>query len=242
MSEVHNVPIQLDDGHERRLIRTIFEQRHRVHIPGILTQSAARFGLDVLRHQTSWRLSVNSSERHYDVQPEQLLALPTAQQVLMLDTINKGARHGFQYAFNNFPIHDVYVAGERAHPLMRFYEFLNSEPFLEFARAVTGCMDIAYADAQATLYRPGHFLTTHDDDVQGKNRRVAYVLNFTESWRVDWGGILQFIDADGHVAEGYTPEFNSLNLLRVPQKHCVSYVTPAAVDGRYSITGWLRAK
>lgn len=240
-SDTTSIRIQLRGDLDRRLIRNVFDQRHRVHIPACLEDSAARFGLEVLRHRTSWRLSVNSSKQHYDVHPEQIAALPTARQVLMLDAINEGARHGFQYAFNNFPMHDVYVAGERAHPLMRFYEFLNSPSFLDFAREVTGCADIAFADAQATLYRPGHFLTVHDDDVSGKHRRVAYVLNFTETWRADWGGILQFIDQDGHVAEGYTPMFNSLNLLRVPQKHCVSYVAPAAANGRYSITGWLRA-
>jgi Rps23 Pro-64 3,4-dihydroxylase Tpa1-like proline 4-hydroxylase len=52
---------------------------------------------------------------------------------------------------------------------------------------------------------------------------------------------LQFIGEDGHITEGYVPRFNALNLLRVPQKHCVSFVTPAATGGRYSVTGWLRA-
>jgi Rps23 Pro-64 3,4-dihydroxylase Tpa1-like proline 4-hydroxylase len=124
---------------------------------------------------------------------------------------------------------------------MRVQEFLNSREFLEFARDVTGMGDIAFADAQATLFRPGHFLTQHDDEVEGKNRRAAYVLSFTRRWRPDWGGILEFIDSDGHVAEGYTPRFNALNLIRVPQRHAVSYVVPWAVEGRYSITGWLRA-
>jgi SM-20-related protein len=66
-------------------------------------------------------------------------------------------------------------------------------------------------------------------------------LNLTHQWRADWGGILNFLDADGHVAEGYVPAFNALNLFRVPQRHNVSYVAPFAMNGRYSITGWLRA-
>jgi SM-20-related protein len=65
-------------------------------------------------------------------------------------------------------------------------------------------------------------------------------MNFTPAWKSDWGGLLQFIDEDGHVAEAYAPAFNALNILRVPQKHAVSYVTPFAGAGRYSITGWLR--
>src|SRR5690606_24819670 len=102
--------------------------------------------------------------------------------------------------------------------------------------------DIAFADSQATRFSAGHFLTTHDDDVAGKQRRAAYVLNLTPHWRTDWGGVLQFIDADGHVTAGLAPKFNALNLFRVPQQHAVSFVTPSAPSSRYSITGWLRAR
>ena len=66
------------------------------------------------------------------------------------------------------------------------------------------------------------------------------MLNFTPTWRADWGGILNFIDADGHISEGYTPAFNALNIFKVPQNHAVSMVTPFAREGRYSITGWLK--
>jgi len=55
-----------------------------------------------------------------------------------------------------------------------------------------------------------------------------------------WGGILQFIAEDGHLAEGYAPSFNALNLFNVPQLHAVSYVAPFAQAGRFSVNGWLR--
>ena len=54
--------------------------------------------------------------------------------------------------------------------------------------------NIDYADAQATRYEPGHFLTSHNDSVEGKNRLVAYVFNFTPGWHPDWGGNLMFYD------------------------------------------------
>jgi Rps23 Pro-64 3,4-dihydroxylase Tpa1-like proline 4-hydroxylase len=147
----------------------------------------------------------------------------------------------FQYLYNSFPISDFYERGEqRELYLMRVHEFLNSPPFLGFARAVTGVPGIALADAQATRYRPGNFLTRHDDLVRGKKRVAAYVLGFTPRWSADWGGILQFIADDGHVAEGYVPAFNAMNIFRVPQLHAVSYVAPFARADRYSITGWLR--
>ena len=58
--------------------------------------------------------------------------------------------------------------------------------------------------------------------------------------RPDWGGILQFLDRDGHVADGYVPVFNALNIFRVPQLHNVSSVVPFAGHARLSITGWFR--
>ena len=68
------------------------------------------------------------------------------------------------------------------------------------------------------------------------------MLNFTPVWRPDWGGVLQFLDADGHVAEGYSPAFNALNIFKVPQDHCVSSVVHHAPFNRLSITGWIRSR
>ena len=119
--------------------------------------------------------------------------------------------------------------------------FLNGERFLTFARNLTGFQDIAFADAQATLYGPGHFLTLHDDAVEGKNRRAAYVLNLTENWREDWGGYLNFFDKVGNIEAAYKPAFNALNIFAVPAAHSVGLVAPFAGALRCSITGWLRA-
>jgi len=236
-----DVPLQLNERLDRGAIRQAFDSRGRVHIPQFFQTASAIRIATALREETPWQLSLNSGSRHVDLATGDIEALPSAQQVLLVNAINEDAKSRFQYVFNNYPIHDLYRSGrDHDHFLMRVYEYLNAAAFLEFVREVTGFGEIAAADAQATLYRPGHFLTAHDDDVAGKGRLVAYVLNFTSGWSADWGGILQFIDAAGHIAEGYTPTFNSLNLLRVPQQHCVSYVTPAGSAGRYSITGWLR--
>jgi SM-20-related protein len=95
-------------------------------------------------------------------------------------------------------------------------------------------------DAQATRYERGHYLTQHDDSAAEKGRLYAFVLNLTPHWRTDWGGLLNFIDADGHVAEAYAPAWNAINLFRVPQPHAVSCVAPFAGAPRLSITGWVR--
>lgn len=223
-------------------IRQVFSRAGRVHIPGILEPvcGAALYG--ALTEQTPWQMSLNPAGKHMDLGVESVEQIPLPQREAVMEGLLRGSADTFRYLFNNFPIYDLYLNGSfHDHYLMRVFEFLNSRSFLDFARQATGMDDIAFADAQATRYCSGHFLTVHDDAVAGKQRRAAYVLSFTPQWRADWGGILQFLDDDGHVAEGYTPTFNALNLFRVPQKHCVSYVTPAAGACRYSITGWLRA-
>ena len=58
----------------------------------------------------------------------------------------------------------------------------------------------------------------------------------------DWGGALLFPDWRGHLAEGYAPAFNALNILAVPQPHLVGFVSPFACAHRLSITGWFRSR
>ena len=93
----------------------------------------------------------------------------------------------------------------------------------------------AELDGHASRYAPGQFLTTHDDHIEAKSRRAAYVMNLTPRWRPDWGGLLLFYDRLGNVTRGYTPGFNMLNLFAVPQAHAVSWVTPLAAVPRFRV-------
>lgn len=63
-------------------------------------------------------------------------------------------------------------------------------PIRDLIRDITGDRDIRFADAQATAFSPGDFLTGHDDRFAGKDRRAAYVLGLTPVWRLEWGGLL----------------------------------------------------
>lgn len=187
-------------------------------------------------------MAFNDGSKVYNLTADHIDGISSEDRIALCDHIDARARQSFQFVYNTFRIDEARDAGFCDPALLfHFLDFLNTPVFLDFARAVTGCRDIAFADAQATMFRGGHFLTQHTDDVKGKNRRAAYVFNFTPKWRADWGGILTFTDRDGHVVEGYTPTYNALNIFRVPQPHLVSYVTPFAGAARLSITGWLRA-
>lgn len=219
-----------------------YRPRKRLHIPGLLRpEGAKRLFLD-LQNSDEWQLLWNEGEELRQLNRKEQSALTAEQKGQLRSTVYKGARNDFQFLFEH--IHASNGRRERAvstRLLDKFASFISSDPMLKFFRRVTGLHDISYADAQATAYGPGHFLTAHDDDVQGRNRRAAYVFNLTPRWKADWGGLLMFHGSDGHVDESYVPTFNALNIFSVPQLHSVSMVAPFAPHLRYSVTGWLRA-
>jgi SM-20-related protein len=234
-------PVRFADSLDVKAIARVYASAGRVHIRPILTEESAQRVYICLQNEVPWQLSLNDGERPVGRDGASFDALPAADRARVFEAVYANAARRFQYIYNNLSLSDLHEQGEmRDLYAMRVLEFLNSPEFLDFARKVTGAPSIALADAQATCYRSGHFLTRHDDLAHGKKRIAAYVLNFTPRWVADWGGILQFIDSDGHIAEGYTPVFNALNLFRVPQPHSVSLVTPFAQAPRLSITGWLR--
>lgn len=216
--------------------------KRRIHISNFLVAERAQSLWKSLEALPRWNTVTRAGDRHLDLDAAGLETLTPADQIRFQEAVSDQARRGFQYLFDNYPVYDAYYSGRIvSDDLKALFEFLNCEAVLDFVREVTGIDDIAYADAQATRYRAGHFLTEHDDDVAGKNRCAAFVLNLTPDWKADWGGLLMFIGEDGHVEEAYTPKFNALNLFTVPQRHCVSMVTPFAARPRYSVTGWFRA-
>ncbi len=216
--------------------------RRRAHIPDFLRAADADAIHQALTTLPRWNTVTRSGDRHLDLDAAGLRQLKPEDQIRFDNAVHEGARRGFQYLFDNYPIADAYYAGTIvSDELARFFEFLNSPETIAFAREVTGIPEIKFADAQATRYLPGHFLTEHDDAVDGKNRCAAFVINFTRDWRADWGGLLMFIGKDGHVEAAYTPKFNALNIFTVPQRHSVSVVAPFAPAVRLSITGWFRS-
>ena len=191
--------------------------------------------------QVQWSRVFNQGENAWDLTPEEIAAMDGAIDTEITAAIHKSARDGFQFLFDSLIISDV-VSERKARGLLvdRLIDALNRPASLDIFRAITGDPDIRVVDGQATRYMPGHFLTSHDDGVDGQGRVAAYVINLTKDWRADWGGMLQFHNAGGDIPVALKPGFNTIHLFRVPQMHSVSYVAPFAALPRYAITGWLR--
>ena len=219
-----------------------FRQRGRLHIPDFLMPAGADDLLAELEGSDAWKLILNRGEQVIEIDRSVQAAIGPAKKAEMTAAVFAAAQRGFQYRFETIKAPHA-DADRAANPsaLNGFARFLSSKEALTFLRNVTGAADVSFADAQATSYGPGHFLTTHDDKAPNQKRRVAYVFNLTREWKVEWGGLLTFHDDVSKMAVSLIPAFNALNLFAVPQPHSVSFVTPFAGRRRYSVTGWLRA-
>jgi SM-20-related protein len=236
------MPFALNPALDAEALAHAYARTGRVAIKNLLAEGCAEQLREHINGRQDWVTVLNAGEKVYEIGREGLAALTPGQRSQLDSAVAADARSGFQYRYETIRVPDA--AQERAlrdDLLTRFILFLSSPETLSFLGRVTGHADIAFADGQATAYSGGHFLTGHDDDVAGKNRRAAYVFGLTRGWRTEWGGLLLFHGADGKV-EGHTPSFGTLRLFNVPALHSVSYVTPFAPEPRLSVTGWLRSR
>lgn len=221
-------------------LRAAFAARRRLHIPGVLDPDSAGALVAAMEAFDGWKVSVSAGGEFFELPLSGRVAAEPGKQGWIDQACIDGADPRMQYIFDTRRL-DMEPEDAPRDAVSAVLDFLNGPNFLAFVRGVTGDGRIDFADAQATRYRPGHVLTGHDDAAESKNRLYAYVLNLTRDWRADWGGMLAFEGADGHIEEGFAPAFNALNLFAVPMRHAVTQVASFAPRDRLSITGWLRS-
>lgn len=214
----------------------------RVQIADFLQPDGAELLLAQLERTEEWRHVLNAGDNVYEIACTELAAMDDPQRQLLDRKVDAAAADGFQYRFDTIRVPDEEAARAASGSLLAdFASFLSSKPLLDWFRSVTGQGGIDFADCQATRYRPGAFLTRHDDAVEGKQRHFAYVLGLSRDWRAEWGGLLGFPANGAAALEALVPRFNALTLFEVGQPHFVSQVASYAPRPRISVTGWLRA-
>lgn len=218
-----------------------FSNRGHVVIPRFLDDAFAARLYERLLSWSEWALVTRIQGEHRTFDAAGMDALDPARRAAFDELVAAEARNGFQYLYERYPLFDHGRAGRLTDPVLaEAFAMLGHDSFLDFAREVTGVPQIRLADGQVTRYRRGHFLTLHDDHAEEMQRVAAYVLNLTPEWAADFGGQLQFADAQGRVQSVVTPSFNTLTVFAVPSPHLVSSVAPFVDRGRYAITGWFR--
>jgi Rps23 Pro-64 3,4-dihydroxylase Tpa1-like proline 4-hydroxylase len=233
---------QLNPALDEARLASEYRERGYVRIEALLARDGASRLHESLKGRDDWKQVLNSGDKIFELDREARAAM-TAEQAEALDlAVYSGGRDGFQHRYESIRVPDDPDArGQSRDMVADFASWLSGGEARRFLRAVTGEADIDFADAQATAFSPGDFLTAHDDAVPGKKRLAAYVFGLTPIWRTEWGGLVLFHAIDGDVRQGLLPRFNCLNIFAVPQLHSVSMVTKSAAYRRYSVTGWLRA-
>jgi Rps23 Pro-64 3,4-dihydroxylase Tpa1-like proline 4-hydroxylase len=189
----------------------------------------------------AWCRAVTQGDEVWDLAPELVAEMDSGNEGELLAGLHNRASTSFQFLFDSLIVSDDPRARKARGLLVdRLLDAMNHPASLDTFRAITGEPAIRLVNGQATRYLPGHFLTSHDDGIDGEDRVAAYVINFTRNWRADWGGLLQFHNASDDIPLALKPGFNTIHLFRVPRHHSVSYVAPFAAVPRYAITGWLR--
>ena len=229
---------------ERAALAAAFARDGVVQVRDVLTAEAASTILEVLMRETPWGLAWQAgSQGPKALRAADLKQLAPAEAQRIGALTNTAMREGeYAFQFAQYAMLAAYLGRwDPGSPHELLLEHLNDAPFLDLVREITAIPELIKADAQATLYAPGHFLAQHDDSHVGQGWRVAYVLNLCGAeWRADWGGYLEFYDEAGDVVRGFRPRFNALNLFLVPRRHAVTMVAPFAPQARFAITGWLR--
>jgi Rps23 Pro-64 3,4-dihydroxylase Tpa1-like proline 4-hydroxylase len=225
-------------------IRAALARDRFAQVENFLVPAAADALWEVLRHMTPYGLAWAGEGQPGGafVRQEAMKGLSPQQKAAMGNAAAAAAGAGrFAFLYGQYPLVESYVQQwHPGHPLYGLLEAINAPPVIDFARTASGHADIIRADAQASLYAGGHFLTEHDDMVESEGRRLAYVLHMARDWRPDWGGYLNILDERGNITHGCMPRFNTMNLFLVPLRHQVSLVAPFAPIGRFAITGWFR--
>jgi Rps23 Pro-64 3,4-dihydroxylase Tpa1-like proline 4-hydroxylase len=215
-----------------------------VQIDDYLQSAAAERLHACLAREVPWTLALRDAAGSRTIDHASYAAMTHEAVAQLLADTAAGARgaedSGFRFAYDSYMMVTAYK--EQRDPdllLHRVLELFNSPDYLAFLRHLTGDARVRRVNAQATRYRPGHFLRYHTDEEHSEGRLYAYVLNLSRTWHADWGGLLQFIDAGGQVQDTFLPRWNTLSLFAVPAGHAVSLVAPWAQGDRLAITGWL---
>ena len=233
--------LTLNDGIDWDGASHRFAATKRVQIPSFLSDAAADDLRGALLNRSDWRHVISAGVKVFETARADLDQMAAEAMATLNRALYAEATHGFRFRYDLIRTpDDLASVSDSEDPLIGFARLMNDPGTIGRFRSLAPGLDLDFADAQATRYNGGDFLTRHDDDVAGKGRQLAYVLSLTPDWLPEWGGLLLFNGPDGGIVETFVPSFNTLNLFAVPQPHSVSYVAPYAGAARISVTGWLR--
>jgi Rps23 Pro-64 3,4-dihydroxylase Tpa1-like proline 4-hydroxylase len=235
------VPLRLNPKLDPAPFARIYAEQKMVQIEDIFEPEIAD-AIERTLASLPWKLlAQDEAGQNVMLSREQLAAMPQDARARFEQSMRQRAAANLGYTYFAYPMIEAAVSGwDPQHPIHRLTQFLNSPPFLEFARALISFPNLTKIDAHASNYMRGHYLTRHVDDGARKERRAAYTLGLTRKWEPDWGGLLLFLDDKQNVTRGFVPRFNVLTVFDGLMLHSVTQVAGFAPAQRLSVAGWFR--
>lgn len=170
--------MRLNPSLDTEALANTFNGQRRLQIKDFLDDASAKT-LESALSKVEWHLVMNDRDRYIDLPVSHLpeLGLDRIEKAIAQATARAATE--FQCVYENYPIADAVQSG-RVWPqaFADVFAFMNSAETINILHQITA-LDIDFFDMQATKYGPGHVLTAHDDGVEGKNRKFAYVLGLT---------------------------------------------------------------
>ena len=137
-----------------------YKAHNRIQIRDVLQAASAEDLYNVLARETPWKLVYYDQGRTVVLSPEEMQRLAPTDRAQRIATVYQRARDNFGFIYQAFLMAENYARKNYpGHPLHAVFEFLNSAPFVEMVRKISGIDSITGADGQATLYVPGHSST-----------------------------------------------------------------------------------
>jgi SM-20-related protein len=218
-------------------LRGEFSRERRIRVRNVLEPSIAD-AVAAEMAQLPYKVFCATGAGVAVIDPEEMAQWDRARQVELQRTLLQAASRAEGFAYFGYRMTEQWQSGAPDTALGRFYAALQGEDVIAAIRSITGASTFDGVFAQATDYRPGHYLTRHLDDPKGEHRKFAFVWGFTRTWDPDWGGLLQFFDDDGLPTHSYSPGFNTLDLFDVSHVHSVTLIAPYALNPRHAVSGW----
>jgi SM-20-related protein len=234
---------QLNPGLDIDAFAAIYARDGMVQVPEVFSAATASLIAEEMEQRTPWRLTISAEDGKPGVLTKAQMAEYGRDNLQRALRDNQRlASEGFAYTYLAYLMEAPKDEAGGVSPLLHdFAAWLTSETFRAFGARLIGLPQVDKVDSKATLFRPGDFLTLHDDTAP--TRRAAYTLGFSRQWRGDWGGQLLMHDTrTREITRGFAPRFNTLNLFRTPQWHSVAQVATYAAAPRLSVVGWLKTE
>lgn len=233
--------IQLNPALDVERYARIFREKRRVQVPDLFAPAVAEHLEETLRQLPYRLVCQNDAEQNLLLTRDDLTAMSAEDKRRLEAGIRERAARSIGYTYFMYPMILARLQDwDPGHPIHAVTDFLNSPPFLDFARQLISYAGLTKIDVHASQYLPGHYLTTHTDDDATKHGRAAYTIGFSRDWRADWGGLLLLLDDKEDVREGFIPRFNTLTVFDGMQPHTVTAISAFTPRPRLSLAGWFR--